>query len=130
MTTQTEIKLTKKMQTLLKRYGIVTRKQPTTLKHFVSGKEMVCSPTVFAVYELALNSNFAATTLAQVLNPAIPVAAVDHYRKLARLSTPPIELSEPEVRYASRKIIEQHSETYHACCQCIAKAGIYYELLD
>ena len=66
MTTQSAlptVKITKTMKQKLELYEVQLRKEPSTITHLTSGRTTEVSPSVFALFEIAVKANYIAFML-------------------------------------------------------------------
>ncbi len=132
MKTVGEVKLTKKLQECLARWGTAVREGPTTVRHLVTGHVTQVPPVAFAVYEALMKAVYVSSTA------AVPYEFANysweehlqnterHYRAIARKDGFVL----PTVNGTDEKVSRKAAEDYAYCRRLIAEAGGYYALLD
>jgi hypothetical protein len=130
MTERKQIRHTKKLDAVFRRCDVQLRKKTSTVVHAMTGKVTDCAPLIFAVYEAAIKSAY----ISNALHPSWPEcceAGHDrHYMKIAREGC--FDLPDPvRVPEENREIRgKQGTADYRYCISMIARAGLYYELMD
>ena len=130
MTECKQIRQTKKLETIFRRYDVELRKQNSTVVHALAGEKTDCDPLLFAVYEAAIKSSY----LSYALQPSWPERRKTghdrHYLKIAQEDG--FDLPDPsEVPEKNRERRgDQGAVDYRYCVSLIARAGLYYALLD
>mgnify|MGYP006966977985 CR=1 FL=1 len=130
MTERKQLRQTKRLEAILRRCDVQLRKKTSTVFHAGNGEMTDCDPLLFAVYEAAIKSAY----LSSALHPSWPKrckAGHDrHYLKIAQDDG--FDLPDPsEVPEKNRERRgEQGAADYRYCVSLIARAGLYYALLD
>jgi hypothetical protein len=127
-----EVKLTKKLQACLARWGTVVRGQPTTVRHLVTGKVTQVPPVTFAVYETLMKAVYVSNVA------AVPFEFTNcsweehlqnterHYRAIARKDGFVL----PTVGGTDERVSRKAAEDYAYCRRLIIEADGYFALLD
>jgi len=130
MSERKEIRHTKKLETIFRRYDVQLRKKTSTVFHAGNGEMTDCDPLLFAVYEAAIKTSY----LSYALRPSYPRCCQGghdrHYLKIAQNDG--FDLPDPsEVLEKNRERRgEQGAADYRYCLSLIANAGLYRALLD
>lgn len=130
MAEHTQIRKTKKLETIFRRYNVGLRKRNSTVVHVTTGETTDCDPLVFAVYEAAIKSVYLSNALHPLWATCCAAGHDRHYRRIARQDG--FDLPDPsEVQEKNReKRGKQGAADYGYCVSLISKAGLYYALLD
>jgi hypothetical protein len=124
------MKLTKKLEVILKRWNTKIRREPSVVVHATSGRRTTVEPLAFAVYETAIKAVFA-------LNQSMPpqeFVNVTWEENLAQerrwygMIAAKDGFVLPEITPATDPDTCYADWTY--CRQLILREGLYYELLD
>lgn len=130
MTTGTQIRLTKKLETVFRRYDVELRKQNSTVVHAVTGETTDCDPLLFAVYEAAVKSEYLSNALHPMWPEACEAGFDRHYQSLAHANgfflPDPSEVPEKD----REKRGMQGAADHYYCVSLISGEGLYYALLD
>jgi hypothetical protein len=131
------IKLTKKLEAMLRRYEVTLRDKNSVVHHPVYGTNTEVSPLAFAVYEAAIKSlhlhwwntsppperpGFAQLHVGASCFDEFKTQALAHHKQIAQRDN--FDLIERDMD------AQQTRADYHECCHILAKAGLYYDLLD
>ena len=143
-----EIKITKVMREKMARYGVELRTGPSTIRHLAYGKETTVSPSVHAMYEIAIKANYVSWFLhhSPIDNTAERLAAPEekeqakeliglmgYYGAICDQSTPKIarlpHITDEMVKHKDKEG-PQASTDYHWAAKHISDVGLYHDLLD
>ena len=113
-----EIKLTKRLQKLMKRYDVELREEPTPVTHQTYQTTEDIPPVVFAAYEIHLKANLLTCAVYD------DVGGIMWHSKLMAESGMPIVEDKPQL--SADTLLEDYRYTY----KLIADAGFYGDLLD
>jgi len=114
----------KKLTELFRRYQVETRTHDTIIVHAVKQRPIRVIPLNFAVYELTIKAIYASNMAAPEEWREQFVSGGPHrwYQMLATRGG--FQLIAPF------KDADSHAADYRYGCQLLAKAGLYYDLLD
>jgi len=130
MTKAKPIRQTKKLDALLRRYDVQLRTGTTTVVHPVTGETAHCDPLTFAVYESAIKSVFLSNALHPMWEELCEAGHDRHYLSIA--NTDGFDLPDPSQvpeKYREKRG-KRAAMDYRYCVSLIAKAGLYFALLD
>lgn len=125
-----QIALTDDFKRIMRKYGVKLRPDPITVTHKTYGKQTVCSPSVYAVYETAINAVYTANFIWQVSQGDImgSIGCMNYHEDLivdGRLCHVPSKTERDPEKYGG-----EATNDYHVCCQLLIDADLYFDLLD
>ena len=126
-----EVKLPKAFHQIMDRLGVKLRSEPITVTHKAYGTQTLCSPSVYAAYEVAIKANFISQML--MLNQIgafkeMP-GCIQYYQSLLTdEDTLPFVTDEMAADW--KKYGLQADDDYVAAVRILSRAGLYYDLLD
>ena len=114
------IKHTKPLDAIFKRYGVVLRKANSTVEHAMNGCETMLTPIEFAVYESAIKALHCSYIAAGQLHPDF----ARWHERIAKLGgfTLPTEADE------GIEAAKAYASDYHRCVRLLGDR--YMELFD
>lgn len=126
-----EVKLSKAFQKVMTRLGVKLRSEPITVTHKVYGTETLCSPSVYAVYEVAAKANFISQFLRLHQKGAYNemLGCMQYYQSLLTTDDELPHVTD-EMAADCQKYGLQADNDYVAAVRILSRAGLYYDLLD
>jgi hypothetical protein len=126
---QRTIKLTKKLQKAMDRYGVTLRDEPTDVTNRMTGETFTLPPTAMAAFETAINANFLAWVLqAESLVEGIEIT--NRFSDIADASNMELMDFGPFLHRDKGKVVAQAHEDYRAAAKAMHSIGLYRGLLD
>ena len=129
-----EIKLPKSFEKIMEKWGVKLRPEPVTVTHLTYKHQTVCSPSVYAAYEVAIKANFVSQFIARVERKAPAnevIGCLNWYQACLtddeELPFVPDEWALPE---NANTIGCAADDDYRSAVRLLIKAGLSYELLD
>ena len=122
------MKLTKKLETLFKRYEVELRSEPTSVTHKMTGVKTACDPVIFAVFETLVKAEFA--TLRSGRRMREPLQQHGGRSWLDQIAVENDFNIHTEVSRTDSRTADQCQEDKRHCVQVITDAGLYHALLD
>lgn len=117
-----ELKITKKMEQIPRRYRIKLRDNNTVVTHLVTGQQIDCSPVVFALFELTVKAHHIGAE--RCADPELREYFRHGNRTLAARNG--IELISADSIHSP----ETSEADYWWAVNQIKAAGLYFDLLD
>lgn len=126
-----EVKLPKSFQKIMTRLGVKLRSKPVTVTHMVNGTQTLCSPSVYAVYEVAAKANFISQFLRLHQKGAYNemLGCMQYYQSLLTADDQLPHVTD-EMAADCQKHVLQADNDYVAAVRILSRAGLYYDLLD
>lgn len=126
-----EVKLPKTFQKIMTRLGVKLRPAPITVTHKTYGTQTVCSPSVYAVYEVAVKSNFISQMLMWIHNGASKeMPGCMQYFQSLLTDDDTLPFVTDQMAADCKKHGLQADDDYVAAVRILSRAGLYYDLLD
>jgi hypothetical protein len=128
-----EITVTKVMREKMKQYGVELREGPSKIKHLTYGTETTVSPSVFAVFEIAIKANYIAWMLFYKDDTGALNGCMRHHQTICANCSPPITdlpFITTQMEHNVKEEGPKHSDVYRYCSTILGDAGLYYDLLD
>jgi len=126
MKTLPTIKLTKKLQAFLDRYGIEVPDDNQAVRHVMYGTETEVSGIVFAVFRLAVTTQYLCWML---WNPD-DVAECQHFERIAESNGFALPEITDEMLLDRSSEIKRHDAAYQHSRSLIADSSLYHKFLD
>jgi hypothetical protein len=132
MTTETQgerMKLTKRLQAVLDRWGTAIRKPPTQVYHMTHRTTTPVEPLVFAVFETLIKAVYGEN----ISSPPVAFENCSWEEYLANQHHWYSRIAAANgftLKRAGLPSQKQCYEDYHYCRSMILKANLYYKLLD
>ena len=126
-----EVKLPKSFHKIMNRLGVKLRSEPITVTHRVYGTHTLCSPSVYAVYEVAVKVNFISQFLRFQQKGAYNemLGCMQYYQSLLTDDDALPNVTD-EMAADSQKCGLGADNDYVAAVRILSRAGLYYDLLD
>lgn len=126
-----EVKLPKSFQKIMTRLGVKLRPDPITVTHKAYRTRTLCSPSVYAVYEVAVKANFISQMLMLHQSGALKemMGCVQYYQSLLT-DGDTLPLVTDDMSADCKKHGLQADDDYVAAVRILSRAGLYYDLLD
>lgn len=126
-----EVKLPKSFQKIMSRLGVTLRPEPITVTHKNYGTQTVCSPSVYAAYEVAVKANFISQMLMLNQKRAYNemLGCMQYFQSLLT-EDDALPFVTDEMATDCQKHGLQADNDYVAAVRILSRAGLYYDLLD
>lgn len=126
-----EIKVPKTFHKIMDRLGVKLRPEPITVTHKHYGTQTVCSPSVYAAYEVAVKANFISQMLMLNQKRAYNemLGCMQYFYGLLT-DDDELPFVTDEMAADCQKHGLQADNDYVAAVRLLSRAGLYYDLLD
>ena len=126
-----EVKLPKSFHKIMQRLGVNLRPEPITVTHRAYGTHTLCSPSVYAAYEVAIKANFISQFLMLHQNGAYKetFGCMQYYRSLLTADDELPFVTEEMAADCQKHGLKADND-YVAAVRILSRAGLYYDLLD
>lgn len=126
-----EVKLPKSFQKIMTRLGVKLRSEPITVTHKAYGTQTLCSPSVYAAFEVAVKANFISQMLMLNQNRAYSgmLGCMQYFHSLLT-EDDELPFVTDEMAADCQKYGLQADNDYLAAVRILSRAGLYYDLLD
>lgn len=121
----------KAFQKIMTRLGVKLRPEPITVTHKMYGKQTLCSPSVYAAFEVAVKANFISQMLMLNQNRAYSgmLGCMQYFQSLLT-EDDELPFVTDEMAADCQKYGLQADNDYLAAVRILSRAGLYYDLLD
>ena len=126
-----DVKLPKSFHKIMTRLGVKLRPEPITVTHRVNGSQTLCSPSVYAVYEVAVKANYISQILRRHQTEAYNelLKCTQRYQSFLTADDELPHVTD-EMAADSHKYGLRADNDYVAAVRILSRAGLYYDLLD